>query len=321
MMVFNVAVYWLEEWRRSRPVEQDEIEKEEEARLVETVLGQVRFPHMPARLLVEEVEGHPIMQAEACQRFVLEAYRYQAVVPFPQQHYQQYQQQQEEEEEGAQKWRLLQLQLPQQELLQKYALEMGVRARPRRKLASGGGNQHLLLAAGNSRGSSSGSKSNTNQWPELEEEKWGEELLLPGEGGGMVGGRRERRRRSSNSSSNNSSSNSNSGTPSTTAISNHQSVGRVEEIEPQVTGYGGRGGMEGKRATTSYSLISTTITAKYDRRIEKEDEGSSCSSNKVDIGNCSSSSSSSSLSSSSSSSNSSSSNSSSSCSARRVNTS
>jgi len=257
MMAFNAAVYWLEEWRRSRPVEQDEEEKEEEARLVEMVLGQVRFPHMPACLLVEEVEGHPIMQAEACQRFVLEAYRYQAILPQQQQQYQQQQQQ-----EGGQQWRQLQLQLPQQELLQKYALEMGVRARPRRKISGGGVSQCLLLAAGRSSSSSSSSSGNS-PWPELEEERWGEELLLPGEGGGMVG-------RSSSSSS--------SSTPMMTTITNHQLVGRVEEIEPQMMGCEGRGGREGGRgATASYSLISTTTTTKYDLRIEDEDEGSSCS--------------------------------------------
>jgi len=66
----------------------------------------------------------------------------------------------------------------------------------------------------------------------VEEEKWGEELLLPGEGEGMVGGSRRR---------------SSSSTPTMPTITNHQLVGRVEEIEPQVMGCEGRGGREGGR--------------------------------------------------------------------------
>lgn len=126
IVAFHAAVFWLEERRRllaggggGGGTGVGVVEEDDEASLVEQVLAHVRFPHMPARLLVEEVESHPIMQREvrvrgavawllasfqdlrgrlsthftlhphgtieindwqACKRFVLEAYRYQAVL-------------------------------------------------------------------------------------------------------------------------------------------------------------------------------------------------------------------------------------------------
>lgn len=153
IVAFHAAVFWLEE-RRRLLVGGDGgaglcvvVEEEDEASLVEQVLSHVRFPHMPARLLVEEVEGHPIMQREvrpwvrgvvgcwlldpstpptylpthtcncpsppqACKRFVLEAYRYQAVL--------------QRSSSSAAAYH------EQQEVLREYAEEMGDRARPRR---------------------------------------------------------------------------------------------------------------------------------------------------------------------------------------------
>lgn len=63
IVAFHAAVFWLEEHRRLL-LNGEGMLGEEEAGLVEDVLAHVRFPHMPARLLVEEVEGHPIMQRE-----------------------------------------------------------------------------------------------------------------------------------------------------------------------------------------------------------------------------------------------------------------
>lgn len=199
IVAFHTAVFWLEEWRRGQPVEQDVAEKMEESRLVENVLGQVRFPHMPAVLLVE-VEGHPIMQAEACQKFVLEAYRFQAVV----------RQQSLEEQQGV---------------LRKFGEEMGVRARPRRKLVASQ-QQGLVVSGGSS------------EWPALEDEDpWTREALHPCP---------------TNSSSNNNA----AATSTSSTCMAMKLVGRVEEIEPLVVG-------EPLRLTAgvaSYSLVTTTTS-------------------------------------------------------------
>lgn len=71
MAAFHAAVFWLEEEAKRRrhlrllgEGAAGEAGHEEEDGVVEAVLSHVRFPHMPARLLVEEVEGHPIMQRE-----------------------------------------------------------------------------------------------------------------------------------------------------------------------------------------------------------------------------------------------------------------
>jgi hypothetical protein len=177
VVAFRAAVYWLEEWRRTRPVEQDEAEKEEEETLVEEVLGQVRFPYMPAALLAEEVEGHPIMQAEACQRFILEAYRYQAI------------------SQRGQLARPVQLGAGDggrprlegqrsQGLVHKYAEGMGVRARPRRKLIHDKRDDECDLLV-SEKGLASRRVYGGGHHLEMEE-KWGEELLLPGGAGTLV---------------------------------------------------------------------------------------------------------------------------------------
>lgn len=177
IVAFRAAVYWLEEWRRTRPVEQDEAEKEEEETLVEEVLGQVRFPYMPAALLAEEVEGHPIMQAEACQRFILEAYRYQAI------------------SQRGQLARPVQLGAGDggrprlegqrsQGLVHKYAEGMGVRARPRRKLIHDKRDDECEFLV-SEKGLASRRVYGGGHHLEMEE-KWGEELLLPGGAGTLV---------------------------------------------------------------------------------------------------------------------------------------
>jgi hypothetical protein len=64
IVAFHAAVFWLEERRRLLLAGEAHGGDEEEPCLVEEVLSHVRFPHMPARLLVEEVESHPVMQRE-----------------------------------------------------------------------------------------------------------------------------------------------------------------------------------------------------------------------------------------------------------------
>ncbi len=68
IVAFHAAVFWLDERRRLGGDDAACLaEDDEEPCLVEEVLCHVRFPHMPARLLVEEVEGHPVMQREVSQ--------------------------------------------------------------------------------------------------------------------------------------------------------------------------------------------------------------------------------------------------------------
>lgn len=64
IVAFHTAVFWLEERRRVLGLGLGVVEEDDEASLVEQVMAHVRFPHMPARLLVEQVESHPIMQRE-----------------------------------------------------------------------------------------------------------------------------------------------------------------------------------------------------------------------------------------------------------------
>jgi hypothetical protein len=168
ILAFQAAVFWLDEQRRlllageaacSQGLGEEE---DEEACLVEEVLSHVRFPHMPARLLVEEVEGHPVMQREvshgvspassygcdvltdsslphslplpqACKRFVLEAFRYQAVLQCC---------------ASASSSAAAHYSKEQQEILRKFAEEMGDRARPRRLLPHAAPRRLALPPAG-----------------------------------------------------------------------------------------------------------------------------------------------------------------------------